>query len=203
MCPNKTITVNWVENTPSSAYFDDYYFSSDDGLAERNFVYILTNRLNDRFSSLIVRNFTIAETGFGTGLSFLSTWKLWKQVAPRGCSLNFISVEKYPISKEDLIKALSFWPELNEQADQLIELYPPPSPGFHRIHFKDNISLTLMLGDVVACYDQQASTVDAWFLDGFSPSKNPDMWTPDLFRQMNRLSHPKTTFATFTSPHFS
>lgn len=146
MSPYKTTTVNWVENTLSSSFFDDYYFSSDSCLAERKFIDIVTNRLKDWISSLILQNFTIAETGFGTGLSFLSTWNLWKQVAPNSCRLHFVSVEKYPSPSQDL----------------------------HKTHFKDNVSftLTVMLGNVVDCCGQLKAKVNACFLDSFPLPKN-------------------------------
>lgn len=191
--------LNWNSQTPYSDKYDDIYFSTENGLAETEFVFLQKNNLDSRFSSEKQTIFTIAETGFGTGLNFLAAWKLWQETAPKDTHLHFISVEKYPISIEDLTKALSLWPELDALSKQLIAQYPPPTLGFHQLNFDDDrVTLTLMLGDAIACYSQLNAQIDAWFLDGFAPSKNPDMWQAGLFQQMTRLSHPGTTFATFT-----
>ncbi|GGK73146.1 bifunctional tRNA (5-methylaminomethyl-2-thiouridine)(34)-methyltransferase MnmD/FAD-dependent 5-carboxymethylaminomethyl-2-thiouridine(34) oxidoreductase MnmC [Amphritea balenae] len=191
--------LKWEFDTPISPQFDDYYFSSDDGLAESEYVYIQGNNLQECFHSLTSPSFTIAETGFGTGLNFLTTWQLWKNSATADKTLHFISVEKYPISKQDLTRALSAWPQLKDEADQLLEKYPQLTPGFHKLTFDSGqVELTLMLGDVIDCYNQLTVKADSWFLDGFAPAKNPDMWTPELFQLMARLSKPDTTFATFT-----
>ncbi|MBU2964972.1 bifunctional tRNA (5-methylaminomethyl-2-thiouridine)(34)-methyltransferase MnmD/FAD-dependent 5-carboxymethylaminomethyl-2-thiouridine(34) oxidoreductase MnmC [Amphritea sp. 2_MG-2023] len=190
-------TLNWLSDTPTSPLFEDIYFSIDDGLAETNHVFLDSNQLPERFAT--ASTFTIAETGFGTGLNFLATWKLFREQAPASAKLHFISVEKYPIALDDLIKALALWPELSMFSEQLIVQYPCHSPGFHQLSFDDGrIMLTLMLGDAIDCYRQLEARVDAWFLDGFAPSKNPEMWCAELFQQIGRLSHTDTTFATFT-----
>ncbi|WP_417223843.1 bifunctional tRNA (5-methylaminomethyl-2-thiouridine)(34)-methyltransferase MnmD/FAD-dependent 5-carboxymethylaminomethyl-2-thiouridine(34) oxidoreductase MnmC [Amphritea sp.] len=189
--------LHWLADTPTSALFDDIYFSIDDGLAETKHVFLDNNQLTERFATTV--SFTIAETGFGTGLNFLAAWKLFNEQSAADAKLHFISVEKYPITKSDLVKALALWPELSMFSEQLIVQYPSPSPGFHQLFFDDGrITLTLMLGDAVDCYRQLDAQVDAWFLDGFTPAKNPEMWCPELFQQVGRLSKPETTFSTFT-----
>lgn len=190
-------TLNWLSDTPQSSLFEDIYFSVDDGLAETNHVFLDCNQLPERFAT--AKTFTIAETGFGTGLNFLAAWQLFKLHAPATAKLHFVSVEKYPIAPDDLTKALALWPELSMFSEQLIVQYPYHAPGFHQLSFDDGrINLTLMFGDAVDCYCQLDAQVDAWFLDGFAPSKNPEMWRPELFQQIGRLSHSETTFATFT-----
>ncbi|WP_164549045.1 bifunctional tRNA (5-methylaminomethyl-2-thiouridine)(34)-methyltransferase MnmD/FAD-dependent 5-carboxymethylaminomethyl-2-thiouridine(34) oxidoreductase MnmC [Amphritea opalescens] len=189
--------LHWLADTPTSALFDDIYFSIEDGLAETKHVFHDSNQLTERFAA--VDTFTIGETGFGTGLNFLATWKLFREQAPASAKLHFVSVEKYPIALDDLTQALALWPELSMFSEQLIVQYPSPSPGFHQLFFDDGrITLTLMLGDAVDCYRQLDAQVDAWFLDGFTPAKNPEMWCPELFQQIGRLSKPETTFSTFT-----
>jgi len=195
--------LRWDSATPISDHFDDMYFNIDQGIAETTHVFINGNGLQQRFSSLEFSRFCIAETGFGTGLNFLVARQLWLEKAPPQAQLHFISVEKFPLRRADLTKALTAWPELKDGADQLIENYPIASDGFHRLSFDDgSIKLTLMLGDAAECYSLLEAEVDAWFLDGFAPSKNPDMWNPALFEQMGRLSKQNTSFATFTAAGF-
>lgn len=158
--------------------------------------------------------FTIAETGFGIGINFLVVWRLWEQYAPKSSQLHFISCEKHPLSIDDLIKSLSFWPQLKVEAQQLIENYPVLTPGYHHLSFCDGrISLTLMLGDALECYEQllicgepnletqlRTAFIDAWFLDGFAPSKNKSMWSEALIKVIAMLSKEKTTtLATYSA----
>lgn len=200
---NKSIhsaEIIWKEDTPVSTAFDDVYFNVQAGLAESEHVFLDGNGLKKRFEDLQTPQFVIAETGFGTGLNFLAARKLWLKHAPENTCLHFISAEKFPLSRADLVQALKHWPELEDGASQLIQLYPEPVPGFHRLSLDGGrIQLTLMLMDAIDAYSQLEAQVDAWFLDGFAPSKNPDMWNERLFAQIGRLSHSTTTLATFTA----
>lgn len=210
--------IEWdSQGQPVSTHFDDVYFSKDNGLAETEYVFLVHNQLAQRFQNLGAQHFTIAETGFGTGLNFLAAWRLWKNGKTTSPStsteqhLHFISVEKYPLAKQDLQRALSLWPELHYFSEQLIEQYPETITGFHRLFFSDNVSLTLIFDDAIHGFHSllgclhpisnapQWSGVDAWFLDGFAPAKNPDMWSETLFNTMAALSKPTTTLATFTA----
>ena len=227
MSLNKTELANiiWDKTlTPLSSQFDDIYFSRENGLAESRYVFIEANRLLERWKSLNkYAQFTIGETGFGTGLNFLATWEQWIQHGPKnGAHLNFISVEKYPLSAEQLLKALTPFKEINALAKQLIENYPPqPTQGIHRMNFNaDAISLTLCIGEAKSGLESLLCTldhsdqlnssnvsfggpccqVDAWYLDGFAPNKNPDMWNDELLHLLTHFSQPNhTTFATFTA----
>ncbi|MEW5250305.1 bifunctional tRNA (5-methylaminomethyl-2-thiouridine)(34)-methyltransferase MnmD/FAD-dependent 5-carboxymethylaminomethyl-2-thiouridine(34) oxidoreductase MnmC [Microbulbifer discodermiae] len=200
--------VEWRQDSqPVSRTFGDVYFSSASGLAETRYVFLQQNDLPARWRSLAGgATFTIGETGFGTGLNFLAACALWHETAPADARLHFVSVEKYPLHPRDLDRALDLWPQLQEYADRLREQYPPLlAPGVHRLHF-DSISLTLVIGDASAAFvalrtehPAYDASVDAWFLDGFAPAKNPAMWTPELFRQIAELSKPGASFATFTS----
>lgn len=199
----KFAEIKWRDGQPFSAQFNDIYFSSDNGIAETHYVFIEQNQLIERFKTLHRSKFIIAETGFGTGLNFLSTWKLWQLYAPPTAILHFISCEKYPITQHDLATIHQQWPELSNLSKLLIEHYHIINNSIGEITLNTgNIKLTLLLGDASTALSQlniQNSKIDAWFLDGFSPNKNPDMWTKDLFQQMAKLSDKKTTFATFTS----
>jgi tRNA U34 5-methylaminomethyl-2-thiouridine-forming methyltransferase MnmC len=182
---------------PYSSLFNDVYFSSDDGLNETEYVFLQGNDLTERFNTL--NHFTIIETGFGTGLNFLCAAQLWLNIAPAQATLHFISVEKYPLSLYDLVKALQLFPSLQPLAADLIAQYPQILSGKTISLFNQRVKLTLMIGDASQCLSGLQHKADAWFLDGFAPAKNPDMWGETLFAQMARLSHVQTTFATFTS----
>lgn len=192
--------IQWQSGQPVSEQFGDVYFSRDNGLAETHHVFIQHNDLPKRWSTLKADHFTIAETGFGTGLNFLCAWQVWLEHAPAHARLHFISCEKYPLSIADIKQALSHWPQLFRLSQQLITQYDMLSPGFHRMSFDDGrIMLTLMIGDAGEMYQQLQAKVDAWFLDGFAPAKNPEMWQPSLFSHIARLSASNASFSTFTS----
>ncbi|MHC5788629.1 bifunctional tRNA (5-methylaminomethyl-2-thiouridine)(34)-methyltransferase MnmC2/FAD-dependent 5-carboxymethylaminomethyl-2-thiouridine(34) oxidoreductase MnmC1 [Pseudomonas idahonensis] len=189
------------QGRPRSRVFDDVYFSSDSGLDETRHVFIEQNRLRERFAALEAgEKFVIGETGFGTGLNFLCAWQLFQEQAPATARLHFVSVEKYPLSPADLQRALALWPELADLSQQLLKHYVAVHAGFQRIVLDDGrVTLTLLIGDALEQLPQLDAQIDAWFLDGFAPAKNPDMWTPELFAELARLAAPGSTLSTFTS----
>lgn len=190
-----------MNNTPRSDRFDDVYFSAQDGPGETLHVFCNGNNLPTAWQGRPA--FTIGETGFGTGLNFLLAWQLFDQTAPKGAFLDFVSVEKYPLSAAQIKSALSPWADrLSPYLDQLLAHYPLRVPGFHRLVFDRRVALTLIFDDVADALPEIDGTIDAWFLDGFTPAKNPDMWSTDVFAQVARLSHAGTTFATFTAAGF-
>ena len=194
--------LEWDEQgQPLSSQFADVYFSNENALAETRYVFLANNQLPERFAALTAnQQLVIGETGFGTGLNFLCAWQLFEQHAVTGTRLHFVSVEKYPLNKADLQRALSLWPELAPYAEQLLAQYVALHPGFQRLVFAGgHIVLTLLIGDALELFGQLDAKVDAWFLDGFAPAKNPEMWTPELFSELARLSHSSTTLGTFTS----
>ncbi|MFQ2188796.1 bifunctional tRNA (5-methylaminomethyl-2-thiouridine)(34)-methyltransferase MnmD/FAD-dependent 5-carboxymethylaminomethyl-2-thiouridine(34) oxidoreductase MnmC [Aeromonas jandaei] len=203
--------LDWNEaGTPVSSEFGDVYFSNDNGLAETRYVFLQQNRLPARFLHHDRDTFVIGETGFGTGLNFLATMAAFLEQAPQtgnGSRLHFISFEKYPLTQDDLRKALAAWPELSSLSQDLIEQWPIPVSGCHRLIFADGrIRLDLWLGDIKDMMPQLPhhadGLVDAWYLDGFSPAKNPEMWTQALFDGLARLARPAATIATFTCAGF-
>lgn len=193
--------LDWQQNEPLSTTFGDIYFSRRNGLAETHHVFLQHNRLPERFATLPdAGQFTIAELGFGTGLSFLCAWRCFCSHAPASARLHFISIDKYPLSPTDLAQALAHWPELAPESLALQQHYQAITPGWHRFHFAQHrITLTFIVGDVRDVLPKLDATVDAWFLDGFAPAKNPEMWHPSLFNTMATFSYPGTSFATFTS----
>lgn len=195
--------------TPVADHFDDVYFSNDSGIDETQHVFVAGNDLAERWQQWPNPTFVIAETGFGTGLNFLVAMRAFNEFRAANPDhplkhLHFITTEKFPLPQQDMQRALEAFPALKDEAQALASLYPMGLEGCHRLHF-DNHSTTLDLwiGDVHELLPQWHSPVngliDAWFLDGFAPSKNPDMWTDALFSQMARLSKTGTTFGTFTA----
>ncbi|POZ61687.1 bifunctional tRNA (5-methylaminomethyl-2-thiouridine)(34)-methyltransferase MnmD/FAD-dependent 5-carboxymethylaminomethyl-2-thiouridine(34) oxidoreductase MnmC [Chromobacterium alticapitis] len=193
--------LDWQDGQPYSLAFGDVYFSRDSGLDETRHVFLKHNQLEARFAALGPGDgFAIAETGFGTGLNFLCAWQCFAAHAPAEARLHFVSAEKYPLSPRDLAQALALWPELDTWAAQLLAQYDVLTPGWHRFVLAEGrVTLTLMVGDALEALPRLDARIDAWFLDGFAPAKNPDMWQPALFRQMARLSAPGASFSTFTS----
>ena len=193
--------ITWQDTTPVSVSFDDFYFSTDDGLNESRYVFLKPNKLPERFlHGDLSQPFIVAETGFGTGLNFLITWQAWKQQTQAKRPFHFFSVEKFPLRKEDLTKALANWPELHEFISPLIEQYPPIISGLQTLEFESGkVRLSLLFGDISTDLSSINFKADAWYLDGFSPKKNPDMWTDHFFSLIADKSKKGSTFSTFTS----
>lgn len=201
-----------AEGTPVSRDFDDVYFSNDNGLEETRYVFLDGNHLGTRFPEHPRSLFVVAESGFGTGLNFLTLWQAFdcfRASYPEATlqRLHFISFEKFPLTAHDLRLAHQRWPELAHWAEQLQTQWPPAIGGCHRLILDDGrVTLDLWLGDINDLTDKLDDSmnqkVDAWFLDGFAPAKNPDMWSPHLFSAMARLARPGATLATFTSAGF-
>ena len=125
-------SLDWLDDNPESNTYGDIYFSSRDGLEESDYVFLQHNQLQQRFQALDRSrsgHFYIAETGFGTGLNFLATAELWQRFAPSHWRLHFLSVEKHPLQKADLQRALKRWPSLQSHANELINNYPELTPG--------------------------------------------------------------------------
>ncbi|MCC2616763.1 bifunctional tRNA (5-methylaminomethyl-2-thiouridine)(34)-methyltransferase MnmD/FAD-dependent 5-carboxymethylaminomethyl-2-thiouridine(34) oxidoreductase MnmC [Aestuariibacter halophilus] len=206
-----TIAFN-EQGTPVAQQFDDVYFSNHDGLAETRHVFLTNNGLPERWQQWQHPRFTVAETGFGTGLNFLALWhayRTFRRENPDGpdFSLHVFTTEKYPLTREDLKTALTAWPELACEANLLVDAYCLPLEGLHRMTFdQGKVILDLHLGDINDTLPQLAArpggVIDAWFLDGFAPSKNPQMWQGCLYDNMARLARPGCTFATFTAAGF-
>ncbi|WP_174874559.1 tRNA (5-methylaminomethyl-2-thiouridine)(34)-methyltransferase MnmD [Vogesella oryzae] len=196
----QTARLDWSSGEPVSGDYGDVYFSRDSGIDETRHVFINNNLLPERFAALAEHAvFRIGETGFGTGLNFLVAWQVFLQYAPASARLAFVSTEKHPLSVADLQQALALWPALQHEAAQLLQQYAALPPGWHRFVLEGGrISLTLLVGDALDTLPQLDACIDAWFLDGFAPSRNPDMWQPALFAQLARLSAPGATLATFT-----
>ncbi|WP_419810972.1 bifunctional tRNA (5-methylaminomethyl-2-thiouridine)(34)-methyltransferase MnmD/FAD-dependent 5-carboxymethylaminomethyl-2-thiouridine(34) oxidoreductase MnmC [Bacterioplanoides sp.] len=194
------------QGLPVSRQFDDPYFSVEDGLNESRYVFLQHNQLPQRWEEA-QGEFNIVETGFGTGLNFLMTWQSFaeqKNTASATDWLHFTSIEKFPLNKAELQQAMSLWPELADLTRLLLQQYPLTIAGFHHLIWPEHkVRLTLIFDDVHNALPQLSGPVHAWYLDGFAPSKNPQMWGDALFQQMRRINnrHPyvRSTVATFTA----
>ena len=195
------------ENTPVSDKFDDVYFSNQDGLAETHYVFLEGNQLWERWINYQEAHFVIAETGFGTGLNFFAVTTLFREFRQKHPDsplkrLYFTSFEKYPLPLDALQQAHLAYPQFSHLAQHLQQHWLNPIQGCYRFHF-DETTLDLWFGDVAENLpqlgDYMNGKIDAWFSDGFAPSKNPDMWNEQLYQQMFRFTKPQGTFATFTA----
>ena len=195
--------------------FDDIYFDVKTGIDQNKDVFITSNNIIERLA-LCEGFFTIAETGFGTGLNFLLTLQTYQAFKLHNTSLDkdkklpqltFISVEKHPLSQKELRKSLAALPILNELAEQLVEQYPTGEPSLFPqecvLNFLNNtVTLKIIFDDATQALSKIRATkhglIDAWYLDGFSPTKNPEMWSAQLFEQVARLSKDQTSLSTST-----
>ena len=188
---------------PRSEQFDDVYFSAVDGLAETRHVFLDGNDLPAAWEGK--DSFTICETGFGTGLNFLAVCQDWlrteQDIRPK--TLRFISFEKYPLSKEYIYKHLSHWEDLSYPLEIFLSNYTADNK-LKRIEMDifDGVSLVVYVGDINNTIASIEERVNCWFLDGFKPSSNPDMWSEKVFQNMARLSTFNTSFATYTAAGF-
>lgn len=196
-------SIIWIENdTPFSPLFNDVYFSKTSGIDETEYVFLKQNLLYERFKSC--NKFNIAETGFGTGLNFISAVKLWKQQIINNAikkTLNYYSFEKHPLKKDDIVKISKIFPDLTKFFSILIDYYPPLKEGIHIVNLKEiNTQLTLIFGDANNYISElENRSIDAWFLDGFAPSKNESLWNEYLFNTIADKTTETGTFSTFTA----
>ena len=197
---NASTLIDWQEGQPVSRLFGDVYFSRDSGVEEARHVFLGGNDLRRRWAALPRGGrFVVGETGFGTGLNFACAWQLWDEVAPSEAQLSYLSVERFPLPAADIARTLDLWPELARYRAALLARWGDLAPGWHRLSFGGGrVSLTLVVGDVRDALPRVDAAVDGWFLDGFSPAKNPEMWQPHVLAEVARLSRGDATFATYT-----
>ena len=187
--------ITWQDgDVPVSTRFDDPYFSLENGLEETRYVFLDGNGLPGRFRD----GFHVAELGFGTGLNFLTTLVAWRAAGVPG-GLRYTSFEAYPMTAEDMAQALGAFPELADPAAPLIEAW---REGAREISFDGGVSLSVIEGDARAVLPIWEGRADAWYLDGFSPAKNPELWGTDLMRQVAAHTRLGGTAATYTAAGF-
>ena len=194
MPKNQTACVTWRDSgVPVSSHFDDPYFSLEDGLAETRHVFLAGNGLPDRFCP----GFQIAELGFGTGLNFLASLQMWRETGQAG-RLRFTSFEAFPMAKDDTRRALAAFPSLAAVADEWLDAWQDGGPSVEGPDY----SLTVIPGDARETLSVWDGLADAWFLDGFAPAKNPELWEKDLMGEVARHMAPSGTLATYSAAGF-
>lgn len=189
---------------PVSKQFGDVYFSKQHDLLETQHVFLNGNDLTPRLAALHdFEYFCVGEIGFGAGLQALALWQLWQQQRPNNQShLHLISIEKFPLTQADLTRAVQAYSALQPFAQQLIEQYPLPIAGCHRLNFPEaRFSIDLWLGDAkdVLPVIVKTKAIDAWFLDSFSPTCSPDLWQDSVLNHIIRLSNYGTTFVSLNA----
>ena len=191
----QTADLTWRDTeagaVPVSTRFDDPYYSLQGGLAETRHVFLGGNDLPARFASDI----QIAELGFGTGLNFLTTWAAWEDA---GCParLRFTSFEAFPMAPDDMAAALAAFPQIGALSDRLLATW---SPGDGPTDLAPGLTLDVVLGDARRTLPLWSGPADAWYLDGFSPAKNPALWEPALIADVGRKTTPGGTAATYSA----
>ena len=190
--------LDWEGTIPRSRRYADGYYSRHDGLAESRHVFLGGNDLPARWQGR--RDFTVGELGFGTGLNFLATWQAWRETQPVDARLHFISVERYPLDQQALRRVHGTWPQLATLAALLRECWPLPEPGCHlRYLDRDRVRLLLLFGDARELLPRLQARVDAWFLDGFAPSRNPELWEESLLLEVARRTVADGSVATYSA----
>ncbi|WP_339871806.1 FAD-dependent 5-carboxymethylaminomethyl-2-thiouridine(34) oxidoreductase MnmC [uncultured Brevundimonas sp.] len=196
--PDLSPRLIWAEDgSPRSGRFDDVYYSRQDGLAESRAVFLAGCGLPEVWVGR--SRFTVGELGFGTGLNIAALLDLWQRTASPGAHLHIFSVEGFPLRAEDARRALAAWPTLAGVTTPLLDAWPDPTPGFHRIDLPAcHATLDLAVGEVGWALEAWQGRADAWFLDGFAPATNPDMWSPRVLDAITARSAPGARLATFT-----
>ncbi|WP_299442886.1 FAD-dependent 5-carboxymethylaminomethyl-2-thiouridine(34) oxidoreductase MnmC [uncultured Rhodospira sp.] len=185
------------DGAPESLDFGDLYAAPADAVAEVRHVI-----LDGIGAPEIWRRpgpFVMGETGFGTGLNLLVTWDLWRRTAPPDARLHWLSVEGWPMTRDEAARALARFPALSDLADRLLDAWPPAIPGLHVRALDARVTLTLAFGEASQALPALTGPVDAWALDGFAPARNPAMWSPDVLAQVARLGRPGARLATYTA----
>ncbi len=182
---------------PFSERFADHFYSEADGRAETAYVFLQGNDLPARWGA--ARAFTIGELGFGTGLNFLETWRQWIAARRPEGELIFVSFEGYPLARTEMATALARWPDLQPLAVRLLEHWDTLKRGLNIWQMDAETQLIVVHAEVLdgmAAWDGQA---DAWYLDGFAPARNPDMWSEELMQAVGEHARPGASFASYTS----
>lgn len=184
------------DGTPWSEIYGDIYHSCHGGPEQAQHVFLAGNELPGRWQEK--ERFVILETGFGLGLNFLTTWDAWRRKPGQCQRLHFVSIEKHPFTASNLAQAQAAWPQFAPLAAELQAAWPLLTPGMHRLFLdQGRVVLTLVFGDASQWLRRLEMAADAFYLDGFSPAKNPELWSPQVCKSLARLAAPEATLATW------
>ena len=190
-------SLDWSpDGAPRSRRFDDVYFSAEGGLEESRAIFLAGCDLPQAWQGR--DRFVVGELGFGTGLNILALLELWRRTRPPGGRLNVFSIEAFPLSRPDAERALQAWPGMADLAAVLLRHWPT-AQGFHRIDLPElGATLDVAIMEAAEALGAWSGRADAWFLDGFSPARNPEMWRQEVLDLLAQRSAPGAAAATFT-----
>lgn len=193
--------LDWRDgDMPYSPQFGDHFYCQTDGRLECSHVFLAGNGLPERWKH--AENFAIGELGFGTGLNFCETWRQWKDVRHADAVLHFTSFELYPMDRASIDRALAHWPELDAERAALTALWPDNPQGRVELQLDAQTKLTVVCGPALENVIGHETKFDAWFLDGFAPSRNPDMWSAELMAAVLNKTVDDGSFATYAAAGF-
>ena len=196
-----TPPLTWHDgDMPFSTAFGDHFYCQTDGRLECGHVFLAGNGLPERWQH--AEDFTIGELGFGTGLNACETWRQWKTHRRPGAHLHFVSFELFPMQAEEIDRALSRWPEIDAERKALVARWPADPSGVVTIDLDDQTRLSVICGDAFENLSASPLTFDAWFLDGFAPSRNSAMWSAELMQRVHDTTRPGGSFATYAAAGF-
>ncbi len=182
---------------PFSPRFGDHFYAREDGRSETAHVFLGYNGLPARWAH--ASSFVIGELGFGTGLNLFETWRQWINVRRDSQQLTFVSFEAYPMRAGDIRLAISRWPELMPLCEAFLADWPDAPEGVVRIRLDPQTTVEIRIGPALSGVEAWDSAADAWYLDGFAPARNPDMWSADLMAAVAAHTAAGGTFATYTA----
>ncbi|MGV1828649.1 tRNA (5-methylaminomethyl-2-thiouridine)(34)-methyltransferase MnmD [Agrobacterium vitis] len=196
-----TQPLSWQDgDMPYSTAFGDHFYCQTDGRLECGHVFLEGNALPQRWIG--ASSFRIGELGFGTGLNAMETWRQWQATRPPSGHLTFISFELYPMARADIDRALSRWPQIDAERQGLLALWPDDPQGQVQLDLDAQTRLIVVCGDALASLQAWNDTFDAWYLDGFAPSRNSAMWSLELMTRLYELTTPGGRFATYAAAGF-
>lgn len=201
-------TLDWHDgDMPYSQEFGDHFYCREDGRLECGHVFLGGNGLPARWQTIAGQDgiFRIGELGFGTGLNFCETWRQWKTERLPGTELHFHSFELFPMKREEIDRALSRWPQIDAERKALVAAWPEidgDTKGEITIRVDEQTTLTVHCGPALDGVGQAPVTFDAWYLDGFAPSRNPDMWSAELMQLVFDKTTTGGSFATYAAAGF-
>lgn len=187
---------------PYSQAFGDHFYCRTDGRLECGHVFLGGNGLPGRWTA--GGDFAIGELGFGTGLNLCETWRQWRAARPAAGRLHFVSFERFPLSRDAIDRALAHWPEIDAERQKLVAHWPEDAASRDTIALRldEQTRLTVVCGPALERLGISGLVFDAWYLDGFAPSRNPDMWSAELMAQVFAHTRPDGTFATYAAAGF-
>jgi tRNA 5-methylaminomethyl-2-thiouridine biosynthesis bifunctional protein len=197
MIETKFLTIN-EDGEVHSKVFSDIYWTKKNAYEEKKYVFVNSIQIEKLWNDK--KFFCILELGFGAGINFLTTLRRWNKTKESNQSLNFISFEKFPISKSVLKEIYKEYPQIKFLGLRLLEEYTNLENGIHILEFREfNVQLTLIIGDIENEFFNFEKKVDVFYLDGFSPNKNSELWSQSIFEHLIFLSHKKSIFTTYSS----